>query len=502
MTGAAPARDEAPDLPASPARMAGSGNLAALLTAGIAMAARVSGQVAIVGVTLVATRVLAPADFGVFAVAAALVTLARTLLYTGPFEYLLMAPAARAARIAGACLSANLLVASASLALLVAAALAAPLLFRGEGVGAVLMALAPSTPVAAIAGWLESLMLRAGRVRPYYAITVVVEVSAGLAAVMLLLSGWGLWALVAQVWLRMGLFVLVYGAILAGTPVAVPARGEVAEVIRWSASRYGSVLVGFLSNYSGDLVLGVALSPAAAGLFRAANRMVTALSDMFLQPAQLLTASSLGAARAEGRQVAGQWLRLCGLFATLAWPALALLALQADRIVPLLLGPAWSAAAPLVTLFALARMAALVATVSSSSLVVASRQRRVLGVQASSALATAGLTLLAAPFGARWAAAAVAAVAMVNAAVLARSARAASPIGRWSGEATRLFLLPLIGTVTAAWTADAALRAEGIAGPPALAVTLGCAALGWLLAIWALLPDLHRALPVLATRRD
>jgi hypothetical protein len=60
--------------------------------------------------------------------------------------------------------------------------------------------------------------------------------------------------------------------------------------------------------------------------------MVTALADMFIQPAGMLALTTLAANRArvdgiaeagEGDRAAGAWLRLGGLFAVLGWPALA-----------------------------------------------------------------------------------------------------------------------------------------------------------------------------------
>ena len=467
-------------------------------TAVIAMAARVSGQIAMVAVTLVATRKLAPADFGIFAIAGALVMLARTMLYTGPFEYLLKAPVEREGPLAGACLAATLLVSSGWVLLLGALGFAAPVLFRGGGVAPVILALAPSVLVAAMAAFAESLMLRSGAVRRYYAITVGVEVGAGIAAIGLLLMGWGLWALVAQIYVRLALLVLALGGLGPRMALGRPQRADIAEVLRWSASRFGSVMVGFLANYSGDLVLGVVFSPAAAGLYRASNRMVTALADMFVQPAGMLAMTTLAAERAHGAKpdhANGAWLRLAGLFAVLGWPALAVLALFAQRIVPLALGPAWAAAGPVVAVFCLARMAGLVTAVASAALVVADRQGRVLGVQTVAAITTAGLTVLAAPLGALGAAVAATAVAVLAASVLAVSALRREEHAALR-EALRLVLIPLAGAFGAAWAADQ-LSVGGLSGLLALAVPLACGAAGWLIAAWPVAPALRRAAALL-----
>lgn len=471
------------------------------ITAAIAMAARVSNQLALVVVTLVATRMLQPADFGVFAIAAAFITLSRTMLYTGPFEYLLKAPEPRAIPVASACLAANGIVAGGWFALLVALGMAAPLIFAGSGVAPVMLALAPSTLLAALAGWLEAMLLRSGQVRRYYGLTVAIETASGVGAIALLVAGFGLWALVAQVYLRLALFVVAYRLVLRLPRLHRPEAAELRSVLRWSRSRYGSVLVGFLANYSGDLLLGIAFSPAASGLYRASNRMVTALADMFNQPAGLLATTTMAAARSRGEAGTEIWLRLLALFAALSWPALAVLALLADRIVPLALGPAWAAAGPIVAVFCVARMAGLVATVASSALVVSDRHGRVLAVQGMAALATAGLTLVAAPYGPQAAAMASAVVGVIAATVLGRAALRTAQHDRVAlGETVKAVLVPLAGGFCAALLADTLLRRTGIHQNWSVVIVAVSAGLGWLLAARSVFSVLERGLAMLGGR--
>lgn len=485
----------------------GAGSGSAGVTALIAMAARASGQAAVVAVTLVATRVLGPADFGVFAIGAALLTLARTMLYTGPFEYLLKAPLDRTGPVAAACLAANLAVALGWIVLLALIGAVSPVLFRGPGVGAILFALCPSNLVAALAGWLESLMLRSGRVRRYYGVTIGVEVLSAGGAVALLLAGCGLWALVAQVYIRLLLLVAFYSLQMPRVRLARFDPAETLAVLRWSVSRYGSVVVGFLSNYSGDLMLGMVFSPAASGLYRVANRIVTALADMFNQPAGLLMTTSLAAARARGERGGGTWPGLLLPFAAIAWPALAVLAILADAVAPVVLGPAWAAAGPVIMVFCLARMAALIGTGATAALIVGDRQGRLLAIQSTAALAGGGLTLLVVHWGALAAASVAAVVAVAAAAALVWSALAeADEPDRGASRPAALValfwqaLVPLAGSVAAAVAARLVLgaTAQGLASVPHLALALTLAIAGWGLALLPVLPALRQSLIVLA----
>jgi O-antigen/teichoic acid export membrane protein len=133
-------------------------------------------------------------------------------------------------------------------------------------------------------------------------------------------------------------------------------------------------------------------SPAASGLYRAGNRLVTALADMFVQPAGLLVTTGLAAAcagrhaAAWARERAGSGGRVRG--AVLARAGGVVVA----TVAPVLLGPAWAGAGPIIA-FCLARMAALPIAVAGAVLVIENRQDRVLWIQSVAALVTVGLTL-------------------------------------------------------------------------------------------------------------
>jgi len=449
-------------------------------TAVIAMAARASSQLALLGVTLVATRTLLPADFGVFAIAAALLTLSRTMLYTGPFEYVLKAAEADGPHVASAGLAANLIVALAWVALLSACGLAAPSVFRGQGVAMLLFCLAPSNLLAALAGWEEAMLLRGQQVRRYYAITMTTEIAAGLGAAVLLVLGWGLWALVAQVYARLVIFVLAYRAVLVLPELPWPAWAQTRKVLAWSWSRYGSVMVGFLANYSGDLLLGVVFSPAASGLYRAGNRVVSALADMFVQPAGLLVTTGLAAQRARGDAGDGASLKLSGLFGALCWPALAGLAVVSDDIAPVVLGPAWAGAGPIIAVFCLARMAALPIAVASAVLVIEDRQHRVLWIQSAAAIATAMLTLALAHQGPIAAALATALVALGWAAALALAACQSRRVtGAALRELATLVVWPTLATLALAWSARLLALHWRLAPLQTLALVIPLGLAGW-----------------------
>ena len=468
-------------------------DLAAGLTAATGFLARASNQIAALVVTLVATRYLSPAEFGTFALASVAITLIRTFLYSGAFEYLLKAPDARDC--SSESLAVNLLLAAALSALIGGLALAGRHLFAADAICLALLALLPSNLIAALTAWRESLLLRTGRLRLYYGLTTLAEFLAIAVAIGLLFAGFKLWALIGQVYARVFATLLLYAFTGRATLSARFSAARFVAVLRWSVGRYATVLVAFGSNYSADLFLGIFLSPAATGLYRASNRMVTAASDMFSQPARTIAMTLFSARAAAGRRSAAAWPILFVLFALVAWAALAGLAAVAPLVVPLLLGDGWRGAAALVPILCLAHALPLFDGIATAALVAADQQRPLFYVQCAAAAVGGLLLALVAPFGIVPATVAGAATAMLTTAVLARIALRRLP---GSAASLRRAAPALIAPVFAAAVGALAGRIGGEAAGmtpgqmAAVAIVTGVAA--W---IGAILLIRHRLLAMI-----
>lgn len=449
----------------------------------IAMTSRASSQVVLIGVTLVATRYLNPADFGVFALATAFVTLARTLLYAGPFEYLMKAPDLEKSALE--CLVANALLAAVSTIVLACIAFLSPLIFRSPAVEPVLLMLAPSILIAAVASWEESQLLRQGNIRTYYAITTGVElVSSGLAVVMLV-RGYGLIALIVQNYVRAVLLTIGYWRMLTLPRLRRVDPHHLATVVRWSISRYGSVILSFTNNYSGDLILGAILSPASTGVYRAGSRIVGAASDIFAQPAAIMSMAGLSRRYAAGNPADGHWLTMLSGIALFGWPALAGMAIVANRLAPIALGEQWTAAGPVISILCMARMGGFFTIFAGTSLFVYDRQRLVLIIQIVTAIASAGLTCVFAPLmGVIGAATAAACSSVVSGGGLVYFAARQGGFGsRQLRTAAAVMVIPLCATVIAAVTGDmiAAHVASDAIAQLVIVIILGAG--GWAMSI-------------------
>jgi O-antigen/teichoic acid export membrane protein len=397
-----------------------------LVSGSIGLASRASSQLVLLAVTLVATRMLTVAEFGAYAIAAALMFLARNLLYVGAYEYLLKAPDENRA---ADCLVVNLGVGLAAMAGFALLSLASQPLFGTDEVRLLLLALLPSVLMVALTSWYEALLLKRHRIRPYYAVTLAAELIGGVVAVACLVAGVGVLSLVVQTYARLGSMILAYALIGARPVLQAPERAAMRLVFDWSGRRYLAAFLNFGSNYGADLVLGVLMTPAATGIFRAAHRIVHALADLFVQPLLKIAQMQVSTRMAAGLGPGSDWLRMFTGVAAVGWAALAGLAATAAELVPIVLGHQWDAAAPVVSVLCAVRAFSLLDSVSTAVLVACDRQQFMLRVQIAVTVAVIGLSAVAAPFGPVWVAVATGLVSLILSLVYAHEARRLSAIG-------------------------------------------------------------------------
>lgn len=358
-------------------------------------------QLLLLGVTIVATRKLSIADFGAYALGSLFLVLARQLFYIGPYEYMLMEREERG--LLPACLLANMVQATWLAVVLGLLWLTAPLLFRSAEVGTILGMLVPSVFLVAATAWYEAVLLRAMRVRRYYASTLVGDTVGAAVAVLLLLRGHGVASLVMQTYVRLGVLMVLYALATRERPGLGCSWRQAwvgaMPVLRWSRARHAAVLLNFATSNGADLVLGLLLSPSATGLYRAANRIVAALTELFAQPLQKIAQTNLSASWVRDRDMGTSWLTMLSGVGAIAWAALMTLAVLAQDLLPLVLGDKWAPAVPIVVVFCVVKAFSLLDAVTTSFLVCHDRQRSMLKVQAIAAVCVTVLGVSATPWG-------------------------------------------------------------------------------------------------------
>ena len=301
-------------------------------------------------IVMALSRLLTPADFGLFAVGLILLRLAESvgrqcvgLALVQRFE-----------------LTARHIAAGFALALAGAAALAAamwasaPVLARWLAMpelAAVLETLAPVCMVAGVGIVSEYLLRRDLRFRRLMMAGIASRIAgSGLTALALALLGFGVWALVWGVVVRHALFT---AAVVASRPPPRPrlALREAAELLRTGSGFWAVALLNFLARDAVRLIVARALGAAPLGLFTRSSSL--ALGAARLGPA-LRDVLIPALARRQHRAVRVEAVYLHGLelLALVVLPFGAMAALAAPEIVAVVLGGQWETAAPVLAVLA------------------------------------------------------------------------------------------------------------------------------------------------------
>lgn len=327
--------------------------LAALKEFGIGGAVRAWTQITAFAIIVVAGRVLSQEEFGVYAIAAVFTTLISTVLYSGVYEYIIKSDDTSA--VADTCFWLNCAVAAVGFAVMI---VAAPVMAHAVGAPElqhIMWLLAPSAFIPALTSWQEGLVLRQGKIDVYYYVWLFAEtVSAGVT-VFLFSRGFKIEALVAY---RYCLGLVTAAGYLIHS-ARLPRLNVHADAVKavWSfASRlFGSRLIGIAGNYGADLILGILAGSAQAGSYRLANRLVFGVGEVWFQPVKTIAWVKFSAAGRNRASFGREWVGLMTILSFVAWPALAGVACLSGRLTDVLLGDAWVAAAPVITILALAK---------------------------------------------------------------------------------------------------------------------------------------------------
>ncbi|WP_010533407.1 lipopolysaccharide biosynthesis protein [Brachybacterium squillarum] len=200
-------------------------------------------------------------------------------------------------------------------------------------------------------------LMRSLRFRQLATVDVCAPALALAVAVGGALLGWGYWALVAQQ-ITQALVVLVGAALVGSWRPGRPRRDvSVRSFLRFGTGLVGSQLVNYGTNNVDTAIVGVVHGATDLGLYNRAYQLVITPLAQVQAPVTSVAVPVLSKIQDEQARFGAYLLR--GQLA-LGYPislVLALVAVEAENIVALMLGEKWLAAVPLLQLFALAGIA-------------------------------------------------------------------------------------------------------------------------------------------------
>lgn len=429
-------------------------------------------------VVVVAGRALDSQEFGIFAIAAVFITVLSTIMYSGIYEYIIQIDDFGA--VADTCFWINFGIAAIGAAMMMIAAPIVADAVRAPQLEGVMLWLAPSAMIAALTSWQEALVLRRRNVSGYYVIWFFAETGSAALAIGLFFYGFKIGALIGYRYSQTILTSLGYTIYIRHFPRFVFHIGQARLALAFASRLYGSRLIGILSNYSADLIIGILASPAQAGVYRLASRTVFGVSEIWFQPIKTIAWVRFSSALRSRAGLDQEWLVLMMVLSMVAWPALGGVAVLSRQLTDTVFGTAWSAAAPIVTILAFAKSAELFEVFLDPLLTLSGHLHRLLWIRAAASIVAVGGFLSLAHLGAAHAAWAQAGTYLLLAAV---TVKVGTKLTNVSLKTLAMTLWPGIATtmVTVGAAAAAANFTEqgGLAPAAQLACDVGAGALVW-----------------------
>lgn len=314
---------------------------------------RYLGLLVNLGTLAVVSRLLTPAEVGIAAIGWGVLSIAYALRDLGAMDYIVqrkdltrteIRTAATVCAIASVCL----------VGLVVAGAPSIASLFGEPGIAAFLSVMAFAIITDAVANPLVGLMRRDLQFRQVAMVNITLNVVSSVATIAFALAGFSYmstaWAGVLGNAAAAALALVLRPALWAFKPSLANWRDVLGAGLFFSAMAVLTRAYEALPY----LALGRTHHPADCGHFNRALQTCQLPEKVLLAGISSVAFPVLAAEVREGRQLRQSYLAAVELITALSWPAYAMLALLAPRVVEILFGAQWEAAAPLVQIMAVA----------------------------------------------------------------------------------------------------------------------------------------------------
>lgn len=436
-----------------------------------------------VGLTVLA-RLLSPAEFGIFAIAAGLSALLVVVRDFGATNWIIQAPELPDWQLRTA---ATLTLVS---GLLLAAALflGAPLAARLYGEAA----LAPVIQVASIGFLLHPLALvpmamlsRELRFRELFIINTLGALVGTGSSIAAALLGYG--AMSPAIGIVASAATTLAGTALraASYHVVKPCLRGWRDILSFSGYSMGAGMLAEVGRTIPALLVGRSLGVDAAGLLNRGQAVSLLFQKLVLQAARRAALPVLAQGRRDGVDLSRAYLAKVAFLAAISWPAAILFVALADQMVLVVLGRNWDSAVPVVQVLSLVLVFLPLTALNNEFYIAMGRVRLQLWVELAATGARVAMVLAAALHS--LAAVAVAMVASRALAALVTTILAQRMLGTSAGALGKVLLRsvpPSLGALAGpglVWAADLSGSHHPLL---VLAAAGSAAAVGWLLGLW------------------
>jgi len=304
------------------------------------------------GSTILLARLLSPYDFGLVAMVLAVVGFAPMLIDFGTSE-----ASTQKTHITQAEVSALFwlgMTISVALTVVLAGASGFIAQFFGEpSLTGIVLVSSLTLMMGAISNQHYALMRRAMQFRQIAMIDISANVIGSVVSVVMALTGWGYWSLVAKPIVTSVLtaaLVWMSCPFMPGRPRLTP---DVKELVRFGAGVAGFTMTDYLARSADRVALGYFYGAGPLGYFQNAFTIYSNLLNILTEPLHNIAASGLSKLRNDLDELKRSWTAALSSLSFVSSAAFAVLAVTGQDFVVILLGPKWAPAGPLLCIFAI-----------------------------------------------------------------------------------------------------------------------------------------------------
>ncbi len=347
---------------------------------------------------VIISRLLTPAEVGIFAIAAVFSAMASAFRDFGVAEYLIQERELTSQKVRAA-LALNILVSWAIAAVLYVVAPHAADFYREEGVRQVIWVQALNflfVPFGAVTlAWFR----RELDYVPIVICNALSAIAAFIAAVTLAVRGWGYMSLAWSSFVGILVAVVASAWFRPPTLPVWPSLRGIGQVFHFGRFASAMSLVAQAGKGAPELVIGRFGVAADVGIFSRANGLVELVNRLMMRPVLQVCLPYFASRDRESDSLAPAYLSSVGMLTAVGWPLLGCLAVAAFAAIRIVYGPQWLAAVPLAQTLCLALAIDLVHTLSREALVARGEVRRANTLQIQIVLMQLAGLLAGIPFG-------------------------------------------------------------------------------------------------------
>jgi PST family polysaccharide transporter len=292
---------------------------------------------------VVFARILTPDEFGVYALALAIVGTVNMVLFQGFGDALIQVETLDEGYTSTVFWT-NMMLAVGMIALLQVIALLGPALFAEPMIRPVVAWLSLLCIPRAMISVHSALFRRQLDLRVFAIRTIVGYLVGGAVGLVLALDGWGVWSLVVSQFVQAVVIVLVMWRSSDWRPRWVFSRPAFFELLHFSKHFMAASIIRSCIDDFGSVLIGLSLDVTAVGYYALALRVMRAVITVTMTPLQLVMMPVLSRIADKRARFGAAYTDMIVMASTVWVPAVAGLGLLAPELVPMVFGAHWEPA--------------------------------------------------------------------------------------------------------------------------------------------------------------